>query len=144
MFECGIGDHGLGNAADVVEIYRRTHERSCDKKRFRGTDTVLAQHETAVAQSRISYEPVGVHGSVRRTRIMSVAQEIVHSVDVEVAVYDTSNKMAVFPALDHCADIVGIDIQIAEGFIEVTGVYVFADLLMTVMKVFLHELLGGM
>ena len=75
---------------------------------------------------------------------MSVAQEIVHSVDVKVAVYYTRNQMAVFPALDHCADIVGIDIQIAEGFIEVTGVYVFADLLMTVMKVFLHELLGGM
>ena len=75
---------------------------------------------------------------------MSVTQEIVHSVDIEVAVYDTGNEIIVLLAFHHCADIIGTYVKSAESFVEIAVVYVFGDLLMAVMKIFLHELLGGM
>jgi hypothetical protein len=140
MFKRCELEHALTNPADMVVVDGRPHEGPGNQQGFGRIHPVLIKHGAFGMPDQVPDQALGINRSVRSTGIVGIPKEVVHPVDIEIPVDDPGERML---PLHNGTEINGIHPSLAEqGF--VTGVDDRVNIIVTTMKVLLHQGLARM
>jgi LPPG:FO 2-phospho-L-lactate transferase len=140
VFCHGKLEHAFSNPAHMVKVDVRPHLGPGNQERIRSVHPIFVESNAFVCPDEVAYKSLGIDCTIRCPRVVSIAEKVVHTVDIEIAVDYPRQFMR---ALHDPAQFIRIDPGLFQEW-NLLPVKDGIDFIVGVMQESLHEGLAGM